>query len=140
MARHEAAVGGAEQMLLALSQTAGLLGPDPAVCRKNLLDVLNLQPARYSNFALIGLDGGIRCSARDPVGDTSARALNARYGGLLKQALDTHTFTLGTVRDSPLIKAQIIPAFMPLSVGGKTVAFLSMPGCASAGSPARPAT
>ena len=124
VARHEAAVGGAEQMLLALSQTPGLLGADPAVCRKNLRNVLDLQHARYSNFALIGLDGAIRCSAQDIAGDTSQRALAARNGSLLKMALETNAFTLGPVRESPLIHALVIPAFMPLAVNGETVGFL----------------
>ena len=123
VARHEAAVGGAEQMLVALSQTAGLLDADPEACRRSLLNVLSIQQERYSNFALLGLDGAIRCSAKALSADTR-RMLAARNVGLLKEVSATRSFTLGPVRESPIIKSQVIPAFMPLVVNGQLAGIL----------------
>ncbi len=123
VARHEAAVGGAEQMLVALSQTAGLLDADPEACRRSLLNVLSIQQERYSNFALLGLDGAIRCSAKALSADTR-RMLAARNVGLLKEVSATRRFTLGPVRESPIIKSQVIPAFMPLVVNGQLAGIL----------------
>jgi two-component sensor histidine kinase len=124
IARHEAAVGGAEQMMIALSHTAGLLGTDPAVCQKSLKSVLDLYRDRYSNLAVIGPDGVPHCSATPSTRIVGPDSLTARNAPLVAAASAAGTFTLGAVRTSLLTGAPVIPALMPLYDNGKLIAFL----------------
>jgi two-component sensor histidine kinase len=124
IARHEAAVGGAEQMMIALSQTSGLLGRDATVCRQSLKSVLDLQRGRYSNLALVDGNGDLRCTAAPlPQGMTQA-ALDERNKALFAAAARDRVFTLGPVRDSILSTGKIIPAAMPLFHGGTLAGYL----------------
>jgi two-component sensor histidine kinase len=124
IARHEAAVSGAEQMMIALSHTAGLLGTDAAVCQQSLKGVLDLYRDRYSNLAVLGPDGGARCSATPLTRSVGRDASTARNVTLVAEASAAGTFTLGAVRISLLTGAPVIPALMPLYDNGKLVAFL----------------
>jgi two-component sensor histidine kinase len=124
IARHEAAVGGAEQMMIALSQTPGLLGTDPAICRQSLKSVLDLQRGRYSNLALVDADGVLRCTGAPLPAGISQAALDARNKTLFAAAAHDHAFTLGPVRSSVLSSGKIVPAAMPLYQAGRLAGFL----------------
>jgi two-component sensor histidine kinase len=123
IARHEAAIGGAEQMMIALSQTSGLLGRDLDACRQTLKNVLDLQATRYSNLSLISPDGTTRCSAVLPAPAPAPAAVLARRQ-LLARTAAAHSFSLGPVRRSTRTGEQIIPAFMPLFQDNALAGFL----------------
>jgi two-component sensor histidine kinase len=61
--RHEAAVDGAGQLLLALSRVPALTTGTPEACDMVLADLLRLQSGRYSNFGVHDADGLRRCTA-----------------------------------------------------------------------------
>jgi two-component sensor histidine kinase len=124
IARHEAAVGGAEQMMIALSQTTGLLGRDPDTCRQSLKSVLDLQRDRYSNLALVAADGTLRCTATPVPPSVNPANLAARNASLFAAAAHTRGFTLGPVRESALSGGTVIPAVMPLYEDGRLAGFL----------------
>ncbi len=124
IARHEAAVGGAEQMMIALSQTTGLLGRDPDACRQSLKSVLDLQRDRYSNLALLGADGTLRCTAMPVPPTVTPALLAARNAALFAAAAHRRGFVLGPVRESALAGGRVIPAAMPLYRDGTLAGFL----------------
>jgi two-component sensor histidine kinase len=115
VARHEAAIDGAEQMLIALSQTTSLLGRDLNDCSKSLNNVLDLQLTRYSNLSLLAPDGTIRCSAlpQQPI-QTLSPARAATRARVLAAAAAARAFTLGPVWRSLRTGEQVIPAYTPL--------------------------
>jgi two-component sensor histidine kinase len=113
IARHVAAISGAEQMMQALAAASGLADSDQEACRKQLASVLSLQSARYSNIAADDATGTLRCSAL-PV-PASGLALNARaVSQLAASAAARQAFTLGPIRTSALTGQQIIPAIYPI--------------------------
>jgi two-component sensor histidine kinase len=124
IARHEAAVGGAEQMMIALSQTPGLLEVDDTACRQSLTSVLSLQRSRYSNLALMSADGALLCTAAPLPDGIDQAMLNARNKTLFAAAAHDHAFTLGAVRNSVLSTGKVIPAAMPLYQGTRLVGYL----------------
>jgi len=124
IARHEAAVSGAEQMMIALSQTTGLMAVDTTVCRQSLKSVLGLQRDRYSNLALMSADGALRCTAAPLPPGIDQAFLNNRNKTLFAEAARQRAFTLGPVRVSVLSTGRVIPAAMPLYQNERLVGFL----------------
>ncbi len=124
VARHEAAIAGAQQMMQALSQVAELSGGDSTVCHDRLASVLLLQKARYSNIAARDVSGTLVCSARD-VPDRAlierAKVLNAP---LFATAQARHDLALGPIRKSVVTGIEIIPAAYPIMRGTSTVGFI----------------
>jgi two-component sensor histidine kinase len=122
-ARHVAAVTGAQQLMQALAEVADLAGGDEAMCNSRLATLLRLQSARYTNLAVLGADGSVRCSAL-PMTAT----LREKSGGMtqlvLARARARRGFALGQVRPSLLTGLQIIPAAFPIMHGGAVSGFV----------------
>jgi two-component sensor histidine kinase len=115
-ARHASAIAGAQQMMQALAEVADLAGDDPAICNTRLASILSLQTVRYSNLAVLGLDGTVRCSAR-PI-SAEQRALSKMTTRIvLSRSLARRGFALGEVRSGLLTGMQIIPAAYPIMHG-----------------------
>jgi len=60
-ARHDATVDGT-QMLLAAVARAPVLGGDPVICDAYLKAILDAEPGRYTNLAVVDASGDLRCS------------------------------------------------------------------------------
>ena len=114
VARHMAAISGAEQMMQALSQVAELSGPDPQACHERLANVLLLQSARYSNIAANDGSGALRCSARPIPAGLVLQDAAGRTAALFAEARAKHGLALGPIRTSRLTGIRVIPAAYPI--------------------------
>jgi two-component sensor histidine kinase len=123
IARHAAAIDGAQQMLQALAQMPELLSADAAGCDNRLAGVLDFQSKRYSNIAFYDAGNALHCFGRPlPAGHAaSASVLNKP---LFQQAARSDRIALGPVRNSPIVHGPIIPAAYAVRHGGAVVGFL----------------
>ncbi len=122
-ARHVAAVTGAQQLMQALAEVADVAGDDQATCNNRLASLLRLQSARYTNLAVLGADGSVRCSAlpmTPSLRETSAWMTKA----VVARARARQSFSLGPVRPSLLTGLQIIPAAVPVMHEGAVAGFI----------------
>ncbi len=124
VARHAAAIAGAEQMMQALSQVAELSNGNLAACHDRLASVLLLQTARYSNIAASDRSGAIVCSARDVSDPAELVRANAVNAPLFVTARLRRDLVLGTIQKSPLTGYDIIPAVYPILGGNQVVGFV----------------
>ena len=124
VARHTAAIAGAEQMMQALSQIAELSNGNLAACHGRLASVLLLQAARYSNIAAADRSGAIVCSARDIPSQAELARANAAHAPLFAAARLRRDVVLGTIYKSPLTGYDIIPAVYPIRDGEQVVGFV----------------
>ena len=122
-ARHVAAVTGAQQLMQALAQVADLATDDQAECNNRLASLLALQSARYTNLAVLGPDGGVRCTARRMPPSLLDKASGTTQA-LLAKARSRQGFSLGQVRPSLLTGLQIIPAAFPIMREGVVSGFV----------------
>ncbi len=123
VARHFAAIDGAQQVLRTLSQIPEMSAADPAACQARLADLLALEPGRYANFTSYDELGKLRCSARKlPAGMTPARLEGQNQDLLKRAAASSDGFALGEVQPSlfgaglVLRAAQAEPAGAPASM------------------------
>ena len=124
IARHVAAILGAEQMLQALAEVGALMDTDQQACHARLANVLALQAARYSNIAADDASGRIWCSAL-PLPATGIAAAGAQaVETLAREAAARRAFSLGPIRLSALTGAQIIPAIYPIIHDGSVRGFV----------------
>jgi len=124
IARHEAAIDGAGQMLAALAEAPGLVNADAEHCHNRLAAVLSLQQARYSNISLFDAEGHLLCVARPlPAGETAA-SVEARDKSLFEAALIAKGLSLGPLRRSELVHGLVIPAGTPVWRNGVLAGFL----------------
>jgi two-component sensor histidine kinase len=124
IARHAAALEGAQQMMQALAELPELLSTDPQRCHDRLAGILDLQRRRYSNVAFFNPDGTLHCSGRPLVfsgGTERAEALNKP---LFAQAAAARSLVLGSVRLSRLVDGNVIPAAYAVRHSGAIVGFL----------------
>ena len=124
VARHVAAIGGAQQMMQALSQVAELSSGDLAACHERLASVLMLQTARYSNIAAGDGSGTIVCSALAVSDRTALDRANAANSPLFAAARARGDLALGVIQRSQLTGLDIIPAVYPILRGQQTVGFV----------------
>ncbi len=124
VARHAAAIAGAQQMMQALSQVAELSGGNPQACHDRLASVLLLQTARYSNIAADDLSGALACSARDIPDRAAFARANAGNALLFRTARLRRDLVLGPIHASPFTGRDIIPAAYPIMRGQDVVGFV----------------
>ncbi len=124
VARHTAAIAGAEQMMQALSQIAELSNGNLAACHERLASVLLLQAARYSNIAAADRSGAIVCSARDIPSQAELARANAVHAPLFAASRLRRNVLLGAIHKSPLTGYDIIPAVYPIRDGEQVVGFV----------------
>jgi two-component sensor histidine kinase len=125
LARHAAALDGAQQMLVALAQMPDLLGQDRVRCIARLAGILDLEGGRYSNIAFFGADGHLRCTGHVLPPAMSAASIEAADRSLMKAAaVNAQTLTLGNFRQSALVHGLVIPAMVRVQSGGKLAGFL----------------
>jgi two-component sensor histidine kinase len=128
VARHAAAVDGAEQMLQALSQMPDLTGPDAGTnaskCGGRLADVLALQQSRYSNITFFDADGHLRCVGRKLPPELPPAKVEAADLPLLQASRAADALILGNFRASPLVLGVVMPAVYPVRHDGKLLGFL----------------
>ncbi len=124
IARHEAAIDGAGQMLAALAQAPELVSAEPATCQHRLAGVLALQQSRYSNIALFDDDGHLHCVARPLPTGFDVAEVEERNRSLFEAARVAGGLSLGAVRSSPLVHGPIIPAATPVWRNNVLVGFL----------------
>ena len=124
IARHVAAISGAEQMMQALAEVGALMESGQQACHSRLASVLALQSARYSNIAVDDPGGRLWCSAMPvPAGGIGAAAAKA-VEELASVAGSRRGFSLGPIRPSALTGQQIIPAIYPIVHSGVTSGFV----------------
>jgi len=123
LARHIAAIDGAQQMLQALSQMPEVLGANVDRCNARLAGVLDLQRDRYSNISYFNADGKLHCFGRVLSPPIAARA-EAVNRPLFDIADKNGGFTLGGIRQSPFVKGPIIPAVYPMRHNGQAEGYL----------------
>ena len=124
IARHEAAIDGAGQMLAALAEAPGLVNAEGERCHDRLAAVLSLQQARYSNIGLFDVDGHLLCLARPLSAGNTAVIVEARNKPLFESALAAKGLSLGPLRSSDLVHGLIIPAAAPVWRNGVLTGFL----------------
>jgi two-component sensor histidine kinase len=124
IARHTAAIDGAQQMLQALAQMPELLNADVALCDSRLAGVLDFQRNRYSNIAFYDANNTIHCLGQQLPSSLSAAHAAALNRPLFEQAAKSDRIVLGPVRDSPIVKGPIIPAAYAVHHDGAVVGFL----------------
>jgi two-component sensor histidine kinase len=124
LARHAAAIDGAQQMLQALSQMPELLSGDGGRCRDRLAGVLTLQVNRYSNIAFFDRDGVLGCLAADLPTGLTAHQVAEKNKTLFQDAASANGLALGDVRYSPIAKGPVIPAAYPVHHNGAVVGYL----------------
>jgi two-component sensor histidine kinase len=124
IARHEAAIDGAGQMLSALAQAPELVGADVSQCHDRLAGVLSLQASRYSNIALFDAGGHMHCTARTLPPSLPVATAEQLNKPLFRASLAAHGMALGVVRISDLSHGPIIPAATPVWRDGALVGFL----------------
>jgi len=124
IARHAAAIGGAEQMMQALAQVDEMFTGDVAVSRSRLSGVLSLQRQRYSNLAAFDAAGQWRCSAADLPSGTPVATLEQSNSTLFDRASRSGSFVFGAVRRSSLTGGSIIPLIYPVRRAGQLQGFL----------------
>ena len=124
IARHVAAISGAEQMMQALAEVGDLMQNGQEACHTRLASVLALQSARYSNIAADDALGKLSCSAlpvpTNGVGAAAAKAVEE----LARAAASRRDFALGPIRVSALTGQQIIPAIYPIQRTGTVSGFV----------------
>jgi two-component sensor histidine kinase len=124
IARHEAAIDGAGQMLAALAQAPELVSAEPATCQHRLAGVLALQQSRYSNLALFDDDGRLHCVAHPLPAGHDVEEVEERNRSLFEAARAAGGLSLGAVRSSPLVHGPIIPAATPVWRNNVLVGYL----------------
>ena len=124
LARHAAAIDGAQQMLQAISQMPELVGADQAECNERLARVIDLQRHRYSNISFFDAGGRLRCRALAFPPSMTVQAIEALNKPLFDRARKTNTLVLGSLRFSPIVNSTVIPAIYPVRHGGILVGFL----------------
>jgi hypothetical protein len=124
IARHAAAIGGARQMMQALSQVAELVDGDVASCHQRLANVLALQTGRYVNLSADDASGAFRCSGLSPQNQNFSRVNEAMNQTLLAQARARRDFVLGPIRSSSVTHDEVIPVAYPIIRGGHIAGFL----------------
>ena len=124
IARHEAAIDGAEQMLQALSQMPDLFSADHDKCDVRLASVLDLQRYRYSTISLFNADGHLTCLAHSLPNTVTSAELEKRNAKLFAAARSAVGLTLGNLRQSQLINGPVIPAIYAVRRNGHLDGFL----------------
>ncbi len=124
LARHAAAIDGAQQMLQAVSQIPELVNADPAQCDERLAHVLELQHTRYSTITFFDTAGTLRCRAKPFSPGLSVQAIEADNKPLFDRARQTDGLSLGNLRYSRLVNSTVIPAVYPVRHAGTLVGFL----------------
>jgi two-component sensor histidine kinase len=122
-ARHVSAIAGAQQLMQALAEVAVMAGDDATACDSRLATVLALQTARYTNLAILGADGSIRCSARPLSPELRTQAIETTQP-IRARALERQGFAVGPVRPGLLTGMKIIPAAYPITQGGSISGFV----------------
>jgi two-component sensor histidine kinase len=123
VARHEAAIDGASQMLAALAQAPELIS-DPDQCHDRLASVLSLQTSRYSNISLFDAAGHLYCLAHALSSAHSIASVEAANRPLFQAAMASNALVLGPVRQSDIVHGPIIPAVAPVFRQGELVGYL----------------
>jgi two-component sensor histidine kinase len=124
LARHAAAIDGAQQMLQAIAQMPDLVAADQAQCDDRLSRVLDLQRHRYSNIKFFDAGGHLRCRAMSLPDGLSVRTAEANNRSLFEVARQSNALSLGNLRFSAIVNSTVIPAVYPVHHGGTLVGFL----------------
>jgi two-component sensor histidine kinase len=119
VARHQAAIDGAEQMLAAISQSSTVRRPNASNCDAMLAGILAAQPWRYSNLEVINPDGSVVCSALPLPG-----AQETSLTPWLMQVRHAETFTIGPVERLPVPGDDLIFAAYPVRDNQKLIGIL----------------
>jgi two-component sensor histidine kinase len=124
IARHTAAIDGAQQMLQALAQMPELLNADVARCDSRLAGVLDFQRKRYSNIAFYDASNTMHCLGQQlPEALPAARATELNRP-LFQLAAKSDRIVLGPVRQSPIVMGPVIPAAYAVRHAGVVVGYL----------------
>jgi two-component sensor histidine kinase len=124
IARHAAAIDGAQQMLQALAQMPELLSADAVGCDNRLAGVLDFQSKRYSNIAFYDAADVLHCFGRSLPPSLTPDYVGAMNKPLFQQAAKSDRMALGPVRESPIVHGPIIPAAYAVRHDGVVVGFL----------------
>jgi two-component sensor histidine kinase len=124
IARHAAAIDGAQQMMQSLAQSADLFSPTIGLCQKGLKEVIAVQAARYSNIAVYDRAGQWHCGALQPPPGFDFVGAAQKNQDLFRITRQTGTFALGPPRTSKLIRGPIIPAAYPVIQAGQVQGYI----------------
>jgi len=124
IARHAAAIDGAQQMLQALAQMPELLSADAVGCDNRLAGVLDFQSKRYSNIAFYDAADVLHCFGKSLPPSLTPQDAGLLNKPLFQQAAKSDRMALGPVRESPIVHGPIIPAAYAVRHGGVVVGFL----------------
>jgi two-component sensor histidine kinase len=124
IARHAAAIDGAQQMLQALAQMPELLNADVVRCDSRLAGVLDFQRMRYSNIAFYDANGAMHCLGQPLPAALPVAVATALNRPLFAHAAKSDRIVLGPVRDSPIVRGPVIPAAYAVRHNGAVVGYL----------------